>query len=67
MNIHKVAIEVVQVWWNAGSYAPYTIEKQDEWSVPQYCIKIGDDLFPIGMKGTGIYLSDYVISKGEIE
>ena len=67
MNIEKVEFDVVQVWWNVGSYATYTIEKQDEYSIPQYCIKIVDDLFPIGIKGNGVYLSDYVISKGETE
>jgi hypothetical protein len=61
--VKHVDFEVVQIWYTPMSYSPYTIEKQDEYSIPYYCVKIGNNLFELGTENVGIYVPDMEIEE----
>lgn len=57
--MNTVQFEVVQIYNNHCSYAPYTLKPIDEDSVVMYAVKIGNDYYLLGEKGCGVYLCDY--------
>lgn len=55
----SVPFDVVQIYNNHCSYAPYTLKPIDENHTIVYAVKIGNDFFPLGEEGDGVYLCDY--------
>lgn len=54
----SVEFKVVEVWSN-NSYLPYTLVPENEGSVKNYAIKIGDDFFLLGDTNDAIFVCDY--------
>lgn len=54
-----IPFDVVQIYNNHCSYAPYTLKPIDEKHTVVYAVKIGNDFFPLGAKGKGVHLCDY--------
>lgn len=54
----EVDFQVVEVWSN-NSYLPYTLVPENEDSVKNYAIKIGDDFFLLGDTNDAIFVCDY--------
>lgn len=55
----SVPFDVVKIYSNRCTYTPYALKPVDEYSVVVYAIKIGNDYFPLGERGRGVYLCDY--------
>ena len=58
----EVDFQVVEVWSN-NSYLPYTLIPENEDSVRNYAIKIGDDFFLLGDTNDAIFVCDYEVGK----
>ena len=56
----SVKFEVVEVWRN-NSYMPYTLAPENEDSVKNYAIKIGDYFFLLGDYNDAIFICDYEV------
>ena len=56
----SVKSEVVEVWRN-NSYMPYTLVPENEDSVKNYAIKIGDYFFLLGDYNDAIFICDYEV------
>ena len=56
----SVKFEVVEVWSN-NSYMPYTLAPENEDSVKNYAIKIGDYFFLLGDYNDAIFICDYEV------
>ena len=56
----EVDFQVVEVWSN-NSYLPYTLVPENEDSVKNYAIKIGDDFFLLGDTNDAIFVCDYEV------
>lgn len=54
----SVKFEVVEIWYN-NIYNPYTIEPENDNSVKNYAIKIGNDFFLLGDNNTAVTVCDY--------
>jgi hypothetical protein len=59
-SLSTVDFKVVEIWYSLSSHT-YSVEKTDEGiSRLEYAIKIGNDFFPLGSPGDGLWMSDYV-------
>ena len=54
----SVKFEVVELWYN-DIYTPYTLVPENEDSIKNYAIKIGDNFFLLGNKNDAIFVCDY--------
>ena len=58
----SVKFEVVEIWYN-NIYNPYTLIPENENSVKNYAIKIGDNFFLLGDEDSAVYVCDYEETK----
>ena len=54
----SVKFEVVEIWYN-DIYTPYTLIPENENSVKNYAMKIGDNFFLLGDEDSAVYVCDY--------
>ena len=52
-----VDFEVIEIWYN-GIYAPYTFKPLNEKATKEYVIKIGNDVFHLGVANDGLHICD---------
>ena len=58
MNNYKtVPFEVIEVWYN-DAYTPFTFQPISDKSKVHFAIKIADDVFLLGEKGSGLHICD---------
>lgn len=52
-----VDFEVIEIWYN-DIYTPYTFKPLSNKSTKEYAIKVGNDVFQLGVSEHGLHICD---------